>query len=84
MEDKQLDSDVLSGEEEGEWAEEGAEENLAEEATGDAGEEEEYTEPPEEAKLFVGGISFDISTDKLAELFNQAGIVEIAEVSCFL
>lgn len=91
VEDKQLDSDseLLTGEEEGEWVEEGGEGedrvldqtqgSLVGEGTSEA-EEEEYTEPPEEAKLFVGGIPFDITTDKLAELFNQAGIVEIAEV----
>lgn len=56
-------------------------------AIGDAGEstgeeegEEGYSEPPEEAKLFVGNLPFDVDSEKLAQLFEQAGIVEIAEV----
>lgn len=70
---------MVAGEEDGEWAgEEGSE---AEEEVGSAEEvEEEYAEPPEEAKLFVGGIPFDVTTDQLAELFNRAGVVEIAEI----
>ncbi|KAG2714699.1 hypothetical protein I3843_03G043400 [Carya illinoinensis] len=42
--------------------------------------EEFYPEPPEEAKLFVGNLPYDIDSEKLAEVFNQAGIVEISEV----
>ncbi|KAJ4961465.1 hypothetical protein NE237_021375 [Protea cynaroides] len=42
--------------------------------------EEAYTEPPEEAKLFVGNLPFDIDSEKLAKLFDQAGVVEISEV----
>jgi nucleolin len=64
----------LTGEEEGQWVGQGTDGDSVVE------EEEEYIEPPEEAKLFVGGISFDVTTDSLAELFNQAGTVEIAEV----
>jgi hypothetical protein len=76
VEDQQLDSDsdILTGEEEGQWVGQGTDGDSVVE------EEEEYIEPPEEAKLFVGGISFDVTTDSLAELFNQAGTVEIAEV----
>ncbi|XP_024031330.1 28 kDa ribonucleoprotein, chloroplastic [Morus notabilis] len=44
------------------------------------GEGEYYPEPPEEAKLYVGNLPFDVDSEKLANLFNQAGIVEIAEV----
>ena len=44
------------------------------------GGEEFYPEPPEEAKLFVGNLSYDVDSEKLAEVFNQAGVVEIAEV----
>lgn len=55
-----------------------------EEASGDEGsgesEGEYYPEPPEEAKLYVGNLPFDVDSEKLAELFNQVGIVEIAEV----
>ena len=50
-----------------------------EESSGDGGEEF-YPEPPEEAKLFVGNLSYDVDSEKLAEVFNQAGVVEIAEV----
>lgn len=42
--------------------------------------EELYPEPPEEAKLFVGNLPYDIGSEELAQLFNQAGVVEIAEV----
>ncbi|ERN19114.1 hypothetical protein AMTRI_Chr10g7950 [Amborella trichopoda] len=43
-------------------------------------EEEEYSEPPEEAKLFVGNLPYDLDSEKLAELFDKAGVVEIAEI----
>ncbi|KAG8384900.1 hypothetical protein BUALT_Bualt04G0166300 [Buddleja alternifolia] len=39
-----------------------------------------YVEPPEEAKLFVGNLPYDIDSEKLAKLFDQAGVVEISEV----
>uniref|UniRef100_A0A1D1YXY9 Ribonucleoprotein, chloroplastic n=1 Tax=Anthurium amnicola TaxID=1678845 RepID=A0A1D1YXY9_9ARAE len=45
-----------------------------------AAEEEFYPEPPEEAKLFVGNLPFDMDSEKLAQLFDQAGVVEISEV----
>eukprot|EP00262_Sarcandra_glabra_P013105 TRINITY_DN355_c0_g1_i1.p1 TRINITY_DN355_c0_g1~~TRINITY_DN355_c0_g1_i1.p1 ORF type:complete len:299 (+),score=70.83 TRINITY_DN355_c0_g1_i1:284-1180(+) len=66
------------------WEGEGEEQN--EESVGDgfAEEEEEgedsYPEPPEEAKLFVGNLPFDVDSEKLAQLFDKAGIVEVAEV----
>ena len=48
-------------------------------------------EPPEEAKLFVGNLPYDVDSQKLAELFEQVGTVEVAEVKflalwflCFL
>lgn len=50
---------------------------------GDAGEsagDEEYSEPSEDAKVFVGNLPFDIDSEKLAHLFEQAGVVEVAEV----
>ncbi|KAJ6824994.1 28 kDa ribonucleoprotein, chloroplastic-like [Iris pallida] len=43
-------------------------------------EEESYAEPPEEAKLFVGNLPYDIDSEALAGLFDKAGVVEIAEV----
>lgn len=58
------------------------------EAIGDAGESDdsfgeddgEYQEPPEDAKLFVGNLPYDVDHEGLARLFQQAGTVEIAEV----
>ncbi|XP_075661503.1 28 kDa ribonucleoprotein, chloroplastic [Castanea sativa] len=43
-------------------------------------EEETSVEPPEEAKLFVGNLPYDVDSQKLAELFEQVGTVEVAEV----
>ncbi|KAI4303815.1 hypothetical protein MLD38_039405 [Melastoma candidum] len=43
-------------------------------------EEEAFVEPPEDAKLFVGNLPYDVDSQKLAMLFEQAGTVEIAEV----
>ncbi|CAN4085940.1 unnamed protein product [Withania somnifera] len=58
--------------------------NLDFEVSGDAAESEseaeEYQEPPEDAKLFVGNLPYDIDSEGLAQLFQQAGVVEIAEV----
>ncbi|GAY61288.1 hypothetical protein CUMW_208800, partial [Citrus unshiu] len=50
-----------------------------EESFGD-GSEVDYSEPPEDAKLFVGNLRYDVDSEKLAHLFNQAGVVEISEV----
>ncbi|OWM71485.1 28 kDa ribonucleoprotein, chloroplastic-like [Punica granatum] len=57
---------------------EGGEESPAEEEG--SGEGEYYQEPPEEAKLFVGNLPYDVDSERLAQVFNQAGVVEIAEV----
>jgi hypothetical protein len=46
-------------------------------------EEEQFVEPPEEAKLFVGNLPYDVDSQKLALLFEQAGTVEIAEVMVY-
>ena len=54
-------------------------ESEAAEWDGDA-QEESYPEPPEEAKLFVGNLPYDMDSEKLAHLFEEAGIVEVAEV----
>ncbi|KAK2664467.1 hypothetical protein Ddye_003041 [Dipteronia dyeriana] len=55
---------------------------VASENQGEAGESEEesFVEPPEEAKLFVGNLPYDVDSQKLAMLFEKAGIVEISEV----
>ncbi|KAA8540742.1 hypothetical protein F0562_024339 [Nyssa sinensis] len=42
--------------------------------------EESYREPAEDAKIFVGNLPFDVDSEKLAHLFEQAGVVDIAEV----
>ncbi|CAA7037295.1 unnamed protein product [Microthlaspi erraticum] len=47
---------------------------------GDVSEGGDFPEPPEEAKLFVGNLSYDVDSQALAMLFEQAGTVEIAEV----
>uniref|UniRef100_A0A0D9XAT4 RRM domain-containing protein n=1 Tax=Leersia perrieri TaxID=77586 RepID=A0A0D9XAT4_9ORYZ len=44
-------------------------------------EEEEFAaEPPEEAKVYVGNLPYDVDSEGLAQLFEQAGVVEVAEV----
>ena len=50
------------------------------EPNGEGAGDEGFVEPPEEAKLFVGNLPYDVDSQKLAMLFEQAGIVEIAEV----
>ncbi|CAO2170021.1 unnamed protein product, partial [Urochloa humidicola] len=37
-------------------------------------------EPPEEAKIYVGNLPYDVDSEGLAQLFDQAGVVEVAEV----
>jgi RNA recognition motif-containing protein len=41
----------------------------------------EYVEPPEEAKAYVGNLPYDIDSERLAQLFEQAGIVKVSKVS---
>ncbi|XP_076912353.1 28 kDa ribonucleoprotein, chloroplastic-like [Bidens hawaiensis] len=55
---------------------------VTEESEADEQEEEveSYSEPPEDAKLFVGNLPYDFDSENLAQLFNSAGVVEIAEV----
>ncbi|KAM3382553.1 28 kDa ribonucleoprotein, chloroplastic-like [Capsicum galapagoense] len=40
---------------------------------------EEYQEPPEDAKLFVRNLPYDVDSEGLAQFYQQAGVVEIAE-----
>jgi len=40
-----------------------------------------FEEPSEDLKIFVGNLPFDVDSEKLAQLFEQTGTVEIAEVS---
>ncbi|CAO2161981.1 unnamed protein product [Urochloa humidicola] len=67
-ESEQDDEAFASGEEE-------------EEASAAVEEEEvgEYVEPPEEAKVYVGNLPYDVDSERLAQLFEQAGVVEVAE-----
>ncbi|XP_039129508.1 28 kDa ribonucleoprotein, chloroplastic-like [Dioscorea cayenensis subsp. rotundata] len=64
------------------WESDGGEDGAVE-AEGEVeedGGEGFYPEPPEEAKLFVGNIPDDVDSEKLAHLFEGAGIVDVAEV----
>ncbi|XP_072965410.1 28 kDa ribonucleoprotein, chloroplastic-like [Typha angustifolia] len=86
---QQEESEVDSGAERAEagllnW--EGEEDQFPESELGEAGEAEgdegveSYPELPKEAKLFVGNLPYDTDSEKLAQLFEQAGVVEVAEV----
>ncbi|KAG8378711.1 hypothetical protein BUALT_Bualt07G0013700 [Buddleja alternifolia] len=37
-------------------------------------------EPSEEAKVYVGNLPYDVDSERLAKLFEEAGVVEIAEI----
>ena len=52
-----------------------------EEEGGDGEGEYAAVEPPEEAKVYVGNLPYDFDSEGLAQLFDQAGVVEVAEVS---
>ncbi|KZV57699.1 28 kDa ribonucleoprotein, chloroplastic-like [Dorcoceras hygrometricum] len=68
------------------WAqqeeEEEEEDKYEESGESDGGglEEDSYQEPSEEAKLFVGNLPYDVDSEKLAQIFDRAGVVEISEV----
>lgn len=47
-------------------------------------EPEGFSEPPEDAKIFVGNLPYDVDSEQLAQLFQQAGVVEISEVVFFV
>ena len=38
-------------------------------------------EPSEEAKVYVCNLPYDVSSEHLAQIFDQAGVVEVAEAS---
>ncbi|KAJ0765851.1 putative RNA recognition motif domain, nucleotide-binding alpha-beta plait domain superfamily [Helianthus annuus] len=83
---------VEAGEEESSWGSEESQEpeaaaaggwgesRVEESGEGEEGEVEEYSEPPEDAKIFVGNLPYDVDSEQLAQLFQQAGVVEISEV----
>ncbi|GAB4860586.1 hypothetical protein Ancab_035747 [Ancistrocladus abbreviatus] len=76
------DWEASGGDEEAEVEEEGIEGGV-EGGLGVVGEGDEeggYPEPPEEAKLFVGNLPYDVDSEKLAQIFEPAGVVEISEV----
>ncbi|KAG2263253.1 hypothetical protein Bca4012_015130 [Brassica carinata] len=78
------DTTDWSGEEDGTSSSVAVEESDPEatfsEGEGDVSEGGDFPEPPEEAKLFVGNLAYDVDSQALAMLFEQAGTVEIAEV----
>uniref|UniRef100_A0A0E0QMQ7 RRM domain-containing protein n=2 Tax=Oryza TaxID=4527 RepID=A0A0E0QMQ7_ORYRU len=41
----------------------------------------EYVEPPAEAKVYVGNLPYNIDSERLAQLFEQEGVVEVSEVN---
>lgn len=57
-----------------EWPKDDGEESLAK------GHEGTLPELPEDAKLFVGNLPYNMDSEMLARLFEQAGVVEVAEV----
>ncbi|XP_022879302.1 28 kDa ribonucleoprotein, chloroplastic-like [Olea europaea var. sylvestris] len=90
-EEKENEKDVLEWEAAGDieasgagsfsWeGERGQEENADGGIVEEVESEDTYSEPPEEAKLFVGNLPYDVDSEKLAQHFEQAGVVEIAEV----
>ncbi|OEL24756.1 31 kDa ribonucleoprotein, chloroplastic [Dichanthelium oligosanthes] len=79
------EEEVFASEEEEDAAVEASaavEEEEEEAADEGDGEEEvgEYVEPPEEAKVYVGNLPYDVDSERLAQLFEQAGVVEVSEV----
>ena len=40
----------------------------------------EYVEPPEEAKAYVRNLPYDIDSERLAQLFEHANVVEVSKV----
>ncbi|GMH16753.1 hypothetical protein Nepgr_018594 [Nepenthes gracilis] len=71
------DWEASGGDEQAEVAEESGDEGFG---VASEGEEGGFPEPPEEAKLFVGNLPYDVDSEKLAQLLEPAGVVEIAEV----
>ncbi|XVF11645.1 hypothetical protein REPUB_Repub08aG0045200 [Reevesia pubescens] len=61
------------------WAPAGEGEGVDAEG-GDSEADDSPPEPPEEAKLFVGNLPYDVDSQSLAMLFEKAGTVEIAEI----
>lgn len=68
------DSPVLLEEQQG-----GGEFSWAE-APESGGGGDETMEPPEEARLFVGNVPYDVDSRSLAEIFSGAGTVDVVEV----
>ncbi|KAF5732181.1 28 kDa ribonucleoprotein chloroplastic-like [Tripterygium wilfordii] len=65
------------------WEAEGEDsriEAVVDDDDGEGEEEENFVEPPEEAKVYVGNLPYDVESHSLAKLFERAGTVEIAEI----
>ncbi|KAK9726694.1 hypothetical protein RND81_05G231200 [Saponaria officinalis] len=60
------------------WSTQGS--DFGTESEGGNGGGEGLSEPPEDAKLFVGNLPYDVDSEKLANMFDAAGVVEISEV----
>ncbi|XP_058114782.1 28 kDa ribonucleoprotein, chloroplastic-like [Magnolia sinica] len=78
VENKGFDWGQQEEEEEEEVVSEGEEAGGVRGAESDVGDY--YPNPPEDAKIFVGNLPFDVDSEKLAQLFEKAGVVEVAEV----
>ncbi|QCD80992.1 nucleolin [Vigna unguiculata] len=57
------------------WGTEEGGDDGVEEVTGGG-----FAQPPEEVKIFVGNLPYDVDSEQLALLFKEAGTVEVAEV----
>ncbi|KAK7281978.1 hypothetical protein RIF29_10403 [Crotalaria pallida] len=78
------DEDEGVSETEAKWEPNGEDAEIEGEPAEEEEEEEvfggDYSEPPEDAKVFVGNLPYDADSEKLAVLFEEAGTVEVAEV----
>lgn len=52
----------------------------APDSDGGGGEADEFVEPPEGTKLFVGNLPYDVDSHRLVEIFLGAGTVDMVEV----
>ncbi|XP_014510072.1 28 kDa ribonucleoprotein, chloroplastic [Vigna radiata var. radiata] len=69
------DNAIWENEGDSAWGTEEGADDGAEEVTGGG-----FAQPPEEVKIFVGNLPYDVDSQQLAFLFKEAGTVEVAEV----
>ncbi|GER38464.1 RNA-binding family protein [Striga asiatica] len=50
------------------------------ESDAEGGESVGYAKPNEDAKLYVGNLPYNVTSENLAQLFQEAGVVDMAEV----